>query len=99
MTFLKLLENPSIVLILGIKCRRKDTIEAVEVIGFSCSYIIDGGIWLLWNKDDVKIEVYVSTLHKFCAKVNFLPQPSNGQMLEYFARPLTPTPLPTKVGF
>lgn len=99
MKYLKLLENPSIVLILGIKCRGKDTIQAVEEIGFSGSYIIDGGIWLLWNKEDVKIEVYVSSLHKFCAEVNFLPQPSNGQMLEYFARRLTPTPLPTKVRF
>ncbi|KAF3959418.1 hypothetical protein CMV_015768 [Castanea mollissima] len=81
MKYLKQHENPSIVLLFGIKSSGNDADQAIEEIGFSGSYLIDpflfdDGVWLLWKKD-VVIEVNSSTSHLIYATVHFLPHPSN----------------------
>ncbi|KAK7816914.1 hypothetical protein CFP56_043538 [Quercus suber] len=81
MKYLKEHENPSIVLLFGIKSSGNDADQAIEEIGFSGSYLIDpflfdDGVWLLWKKD-VVIEVNSPTSHLIHATVHFLPHPSN----------------------
>nr|POE64444.1 hypothetical protein CFP56_35003 [Quercus suber]POE64452.1 hypothetical protein CFP56_35011 [Quercus suber] len=81
MKYLKQHENPSIVLLFGIKSSGNDADQAIEDIGFSGSYLVDpflfdDGVWLLWEKD-VVIEVNSSTSHLIYATVHFLPHPSN----------------------
>ncbi|KAL0007167.1 hypothetical protein SO802_008669 [Lithocarpus litseifolius] len=81
MKYLKQQENPSIVLLFGIKSSGNDADQAIEEIGFSGSYrkdpfLFDDGVWLLWKKD-VVIEVNPSTSHLIYAAVHFLPHPSN----------------------
>nr|POE64451.1 hypothetical protein CFP56_35010 [Quercus suber] len=81
-------ENPSIVLLYGIKSSGNDADQVIEEIGFSHfsgSYLIDpflseDGVWLLWKKEDVVIEEISSTSHQIYATVHFLPRPSNWQL-------------------
>ncbi|KAK7816916.1 hypothetical protein CFP56_022485 [Quercus suber] len=43
-----------------------DAVQAIKEIGFSSSYridpvLLDDEVWLLWNKEDVTIEVFIDT--------------------------------------
>ena len=78
MKYLKQLENPSIVLLFGIRSSGDDAVQAIKEIGFSSSYRIDpvllyDGVWLLWNKEDVTIEVCRYTSNNIYAIVHFTP--------------------------
>ena len=76
--YLKQLENPSIVLLFGIRSGGDDAVQAIKEIGFSSSYridpvLLDDGVWLLWNKEDVTIEVCRYTSNNIYAIVHFTP--------------------------
>ncbi|GMY22735.1 hypothetical protein FCV25MIE_17976 [Fagus crenata] len=83
MKYLRQHENPSIVLLFGVRSSGNDAVQAIEEIGFSGSYRIDpqgilDGVWLLWNKEDVTIEVNSSISHQIDATVvHFLSHLSN----------------------
>ena len=91
MKCLKQHENPSIVLLFGIKSSGNDADQAIEEIGFSGSYLIDpflseDGVWLLWKKEDVVIEEISSTSHQIYATVHFLPRPSNRMLAMWYGK-------------
>ena len=83
MKYLRQHENPSIVLLFEVRSSGNDVVQAIEEIGFSGSYRIDpqgilDGVWLLWNKEDVTIEVNSSISHQIDATVvHFLSHLSN----------------------
>ncbi|GLT52118.1 hypothetical protein SLA2020_254760 [Shorea laevis] len=63
---LKIQYSPSIMLILETKLSGQDAREAAANCGFSYTYVVDsqgraGGIWLLWDGEDVYIDVVTSS--------------------------------------
>ncbi|GKV26879.1 hypothetical protein SLEP1_g36097 [Rubroshorea leprosula] len=71
---LKNQHSPSIMLILETKLSGQDARKAVAECGYPCSHVVDsdgkaGGLWLLWDDNEVCVDVVTSTFQAIHAIV------------------------------
>ncbi|KAA8520195.1 hypothetical protein F0562_014451 [Nyssa sinensis] len=79
------LHQPSIVLLFDTRISGSNADQVIKEIGFSDSYCIDpvgftGGIWLLWCKDDVEIEINPIASQQIHMAVRFPSEPRDSML-------------------
>ncbi|GLT63636.1 hypothetical protein SLA2020_361860 [Shorea laevis] len=77
---LKNQHSPSIMLILETKLSGQDAEEAAAEYGYPCSHVVDsdgwaGGFWLLWDNNEVYVDVVTSTFQAIHAIVQVHSHP------------------------